>query len=151
MATAFNTLYDLIRAACNDHGVYKNSVLDTNSYIFRDDIIDNVLKLVLLDIDGYSAVNETVDPSIATDADKKLIVFSAALALMVGEVKDMFATKDSRFTKEAPTNQLLYVAGQLAACDNISKLAYAFDGSTAAIVNLGTRYADQMLNIIEEA
>lgn len=149
MATDFSDLYSLIRSACNDHGVYKNNVLDTNSYIFRDDIIVGALKLILLDIDGYSAVDETVDPDIATDEDKKLIIFSTALALLVGETKDMFATKDSRFTKEAPQNQLLYVAGQLANCDNISKLAYAFDGSTAAIVNMGLRYADQMASIIE--
>ncbi len=149
MATDFSDLYSLIRAACNDHGVYKSGAIDTSTYIFRDDIIDNTIKLILLDITGYSAVNETIDPDIATDADKRLIVFSVALALLVGETKDMFATKDSRFTKEAPQNQLLYVAGELASCDNVGKLAYAFDGSSAAIVNMATRYADQMASIIE--
>lgn len=147
MATQFRTLYRDIRTSCGDFGIQKNNeVID---YIYRDDIIDAALSVVLLSISDYSSSGNEITPTITVDVDKLLIIYSTALFLLVKETASAFQTRDERFQKAAPNNQLLYVAQELSKLENVDFLVGVSDGSAGAIINAGIRWANKLSTITE--
>ncbi|GEM_PF-5447802 len=150
MATNYTSLYADIRAACGDWGdTQGGSSVVSSTYIFRDDMIKNALNLVLLDIADYSGDGSVITPTLSDDNDKLLVVLSTALLLLVGLTDQMYATRDEKFSKKIPTNQLELVAAMLAKAKSLNKLPVASDGSTAAIINVGIRWSNQLSTIVE--
>lgn len=148
MGTVFHTLHSLIRSACGDYGIVKND--EVTDYIYRDDIIDGALSVILLNLPNYSSTGENeITPTIESDTDKALIIYTTALYLLVKETASAFQTRDERFTKSAPSNQLLYVANELGKLENVDFLVGVSDGSVGAIINAGIRWANKLSTIIE--
>lgn len=147
MPTNFSTLYTDIRTSCGDFGIEKNDVV--TDYIYRDDIIDAALSVVILSLSDYTPAESAINPTIANDSDRLLIIYSTALFLLVKETSSSFQTRDERFQKLAPSNQLLYVANELGKLENVDFLVGVSDGSVGAIINAGTRWANKISTITE--
>lgn len=146
--TNFSTLYSMIRSACGDYGIVKND--SPTDYIYRDDIIDGALQVILLSLSDYSdGGSNAITPAIEGDSDKALIIYSVALFLLVKETESIFQTRDERFQKSTPYNQLLYVARQLSKIEGVDFLVGVNDGSSAAIINAGIRWANNLSGITE--
>ena len=84
MATSYEDVRDLARAAIGDFGIRdSNGAVITNSQDYHDDDIDKVINLVLLKFGDYSGDGSNITPSFATDSDKGAVSCYVALMLVL--------------------------------------------------------------------
>ena len=147
--TSFSDLYAEIRTVCGDWGVEdRDSVI--GDYIFRNDMIVNALKVILLDIEDYSdSGSDAVTPEFAKDSDRLLIIYSTAFLLLLSEEEIQYQTRDERFNKKINKDKLMNVATKLQALEMTDGIPSAYDGSVAAIMNMGGRWANYLSTILE--
>lgn len=149
MAVDFADLYDEIRTVAGDWGTLNRDNV-VGDYIFRNDMIDNALKVILLEIEGYSdSGSDEVIPDFSDDGDRLLVIYSAALMLLLSEREITYATKDIRFIKKLNENKIMEVATKLLKFENINSIPGVRDGSAQAIINVGVRWANYLQGISE--
>ena len=151
---AFSELYSNIRAAAGDWGSMVSGSVDADTYIFRDDMIDATLRIVLLDSGTYSEseAGDEVSPGFSTDVDRLLVVYSAALALILSiPDTDVAHGLGIKMTVKRKEEQLYYIVANI---DRLlrrqtSTLPYAHDSDLRSVYNIGTRWANQLPGLIE--
>jgi len=145
----FSALYAEIRTVCGDFGVEDRDGVVGN-YIFRNDIVDGALKVILLDIADYSdSGSDAVTPAFVSDADRLLVIYSAAFVLLLSEVELQYATRDERFVKKVNKDKLMSIASKLEQLEFADGIPSAYDGSVSAIKNSGSRWANYISTISE--
>ncbi len=149
MPDAYTTLYSKIRAAAGDSGTLKHGSVDTNSYMFRDAVIDANIELAVLDLSDYTTDGTQIVPSIATDNDTLLIVYTVAMFLLLDLVDEMMASESLTIKQSAPVRKLEFVATQVNRLLEEKGVVGSYDGSLAAIKNAEIRYSDRIVGIIE--
>ena len=141
-------LYAKIRAACGDYGVMKNGVVDTNSYMFRNDVIGAALQLAVLDIPGYSMTESGLSPAIANDLDEAIIIYYAATILLADRVNEMVSSARVTIRQEAPKTKLEFVATQLNRLFSEKGAEMgSWEGSLGQILNDGIRMANRIQSL----
>ena len=152
MSVTLASLRTEVRTVCGDFGVIKSgSAVDSSTYIFRDDMIDNMIKIILLDLSDYSidGAGTSISTDFSSDNDRLVVIYSTALALLTSLVDTAYATGDMRLQNKAPTNKLNEVAFKLQQYLDKMEYVWAYDGSTAAIINMGYRWSTQLEGILE--
>jgi len=150
---AFSDLYGEIRTLCADHGVIKSgSTVDSDSYIFRNDILDNAIKVILYELSAYSKASgsNSVTPEFVSDNDRLILIYSVAVALLSGLNDEMLTSGDVRIRNAAPRRQLEYCVLRL--CEFIAKSEappFAYDTSVQSIFNTAIRWSNQITGIYE--
>jgi hypothetical protein len=141
MATLFSALYSNIRSACGDHGAIKDGSLDSGTVEFRDDMIDSAIQLFLYELSGYSDDgSEGITPTIASDEDRLIIIYSVALMLLLG-MEDLTIQTDIKITigQGSKDLKIMNVASKLKHLLDVKTIPMATDSSKNAIRYLADR------------
>jgi len=147
--TVIASLYPFIRTATGDVGVYSDSgVVVPGTYYWQDAILKMAINLILLDVDRYSVTNsDYISPQFSNNNDMKLIIYSAALMLLLPERDKAIDTPHYKLSKESIELQIGYIWQVVQNTQNNGLLPYASDGSLAHLYNLATRMTTQLSGI----
>ena len=149
--TVISSLYGYIRSILADQGVFDDSgVLVSNSYYWQDAVIKMAIELILLDTSTYSLTNsDYISPQLSNNNDKKFIIYSAALMLLLPERDRSISTPGYKLSKDSIELQIGMIWQTVQNTQNGGLVAYASDGSLGHLYNLSTRMTTQLSGITD--
>ena len=144
-------LYGYVRSILGDTGVYSDAgVVVSNTYYWNDAVIKMAVELILLDTSTYSLTNsDYISPQISNNNDRKFIVYSAALMLLLPERDRSIKTSNYSLSKDSIELQIGMIWQTVQNTQNSGLLPYASDGSLTHLYNLATRMTTQLSGITD--
>lgn len=149
--TAISDLYGYVRSILGDHGVWgDDDVLIPGTLYWQNATILAAIQLVVLDTTRFSISNSVyVTPQLSNNHDLKVIIYSAALVLILPERDQSIRTPHYSITKNDMEILIGRIYSQIENSQNSGLLPYAKDGSLQHLYNLSSRMADQVSGITD--
>ena len=147
MAETFASLYSLTRAALGDYGSLRGgATADSDTYLYRDDMLDGAMSLALLSFEDYSeSPTSSVTPDFVNDTWKKYFIYTVAVGLLSAETDMADSMMGGTLRKKMRKNLLDLAVMQLLGARDTVDPGRASDMAIAAIINANTRYSDAVI------
>jgi len=143
MAETFASLYSLTRAALGDYGSLRGgATVDSDTYLYRDDMLDGAMSLALLSFGDYSESASSITPDFVSDTWKKYFIYTVAVGLLSAETDMADSMMGGTLRKKQRKNLLDLAVIQLLSARDTVDAGRASDMAIAAIINANTRYSD---------
>ena len=123
-------LYDEVRVASGDFGVYEDGVLVSNTYKYSDALIKAIIRNALYEFSEYELNSDTISPDLSGNTRAAVVYLSAYLLIAPELDGGMIKAGDNTVQMNPKKMQLSMILDQLERFKNDDEIPWASSGSS---------------------